>query len=113
METDKFKNMIMLKNLPSNIIEEAIVIFKEPQTIKQKECIEKGNKVNIDDIQPKSKQYILNEAEMLIANYIRKVEDTKKNKNDEIGLKSKYRKIKKYNIILLVMLIISLIINFI
>ena len=41
METDKFKNMIMLKNLPSNIIEEAIVIFKEPQTIKQKEFIEK------------------------------------------------------------------------
>ena len=50
---------------------------------------------------------------MLISNYIRKIEDTKKNKNDEIGLKAKYKKIKKYNIILLVMLIISLIINFI
>ena len=29
METSKMKNMVVLKNLPSNMIEEAIVIFKE------------------------------------------------------------------------------------
>ena len=31
METSKMKNMVVLKNLPSNMIEEAIVIFKEIQ----------------------------------------------------------------------------------
>ena len=34
METSKMKNMVVLKNLPSNMIEEAIVIFKENSKIK-------------------------------------------------------------------------------
>ena len=28
METSNMKNMVVLKNLPSNMIEEAIIIFK-------------------------------------------------------------------------------------
>ena len=28
METSKMKNMVVLKNLPSNIVEEAIIILK-------------------------------------------------------------------------------------
>ena len=113
MESSKLKNMVMLKNLPSNIVEEAIIIFKEPQTVKEKELIEKGNKNNISDIQTKSKQYILNEAEMLVSNYISKIENKKINEKEENSIRVKYKKLKKYTIILAIILILSLIINFI
>lgn len=113
MESSKLKNIVMLKNLPSNIIEEAIIIFKEPQTIKEKEVIERGNKMNISDTQTKSKQYILNEAEMLVSNYITKIEKNKKSEKEEKNTKIKYKKLKTYTIILAVMLFISIVINFI
>lgn len=35
METEKFKNMIVLKNLPSNLIEEAFVVIKPNKKIKE------------------------------------------------------------------------------
>ena len=35
MESSDMKNMVVLKNLPSNIVEEAIIIFKESQNVKQ------------------------------------------------------------------------------
>ena len=37
------KNMVVLKNLPSNMVEEAIIIFKENQRVKEKELVEKNN----------------------------------------------------------------------
>ena len=40
MELSNMKNMVVLKNLPSNMVEEAIIIFKETQKVKQKEVIE-------------------------------------------------------------------------
>ena len=36
------KNMVVLKNLPSNMVEEAIIIFKENQRIKERELVEKS-----------------------------------------------------------------------
>ena len=39
METSKMKTILVLTNLPSNIIEEAIVIFKENSKIKAKDVI--------------------------------------------------------------------------
>ena len=80
MESSDMKNMVVLKNLPSNMVEEAIIIFKETQKIKQKELIDKAKKVNIMQNQSKSKDYILKEAEMLVTDYINKIEN-KKNKN--------------------------------
>ena len=46
METSKMKNMVVLKNLPSNMIEEAIVIFKENSKIKAKDVINKSNQLS-------------------------------------------------------------------
>ena len=36
MESSDMKNMVVLKNLPSNMVEEAIIIFKENQRIKRR-----------------------------------------------------------------------------
>ena len=45
METSKMKNMVVLKNLPSNLVEEAIVILKSSKKVKKLEKIEKNAKV--------------------------------------------------------------------
>ena len=111
MESSDMKNMVVLKNLPSNMVEEAIIIFKETQKVKQKELIDKGENLNEKEIQPKSKEYILREAEMLVTDYINKIENKKGFNNKDII--SKYSKLKKYSICLTALLILSIIINFI
>lgn len=113
MESSDMKNMVVLKNLPSNMVEEAIIIFKENQKVIEKEVIDKGNNVNFTEIQPKSKEYILKEAEMLVADYINKIENKNKIQGKEINIKVKYNKLKKYSIASTILLVISLIINFI
>lgn len=112
MQSSDMKNMVVLKNLPSNMVEEAIIIFKETQKVKQKELIDKGKEISSEEIQPKSKEYILKEAEMLVTDYINKIENKKKFTNNK-GIENKYKNLKKYSIALTVLLVISLIINFI
>jgi len=112
MESSDMKNMVVLKNLPSNMVEEAIIIFKETQKIKQKELIDKSKKINPIQIQSKSKDYILKEAEMLVTDYINKIENKRKLKSDN-NIINKYNNLKKYSIVSTIILIISLIINFI
>lgn len=112
MQSSDMKNMVVLKNLPSNMVEEAIIIFKETQKVKQKELIDKGKEISSEEIQPKSKEYILKEAEMLVTDYINKIENKKKLTNNK-GIENKYKNLKKYSIALTVLLVISLIINFI
>ena len=58
MESSNMKNMVVLKNLPSNMVEEAIIIFKQSQKVKQKELIDKGKNLNQTETQPKSRENI-------------------------------------------------------
>ena len=109
MESSDMKNMVVLKKLPSNMVEEAIIIFKETQKVKQKELIDKGKKISGTQNQTKSKDYILKEAEMLVTDYINKIENKKKASNN----KEIIEKYKKYSIVSTVLLIISIVINFI
>lgn len=112
MQSSDMKNMVVLKNLPSNIIEEAIIIFKETQKVKQKELIEKSKIINSTEILPKSKDYILKEAEMLVSDYINTIESRKFLGKNKVRV-DKYEKLKKYSIISTILLVISIIINFI
>lgn len=112
MESSDMKNMVVIKNLPSNMVEEAIIIFKETQRVKQKEFIDKGKNVNSTEIQSKSREYILKEAEMLVTDYINKIENKKKLSNNK-DIINKYKNLQKYSIVSTVILVISLIINFI
>lgn len=113
MESSNMKNMLVLKNLPSNMVEEAIIIFKENQGVKETEFIEKGRKTNSIEIQTKSKDCILKEAEMLVTDYINKIENKKKIEKSDKGIVIKYKRLKYYSMILTVLFVISLIINFI
>lgn len=112
METSHMKNIVVLKNLPSNMVEEAIIIFKETQKVKIKELVDKGKNVNSKEIQSKSKDYIVKEAEMLVTDYINNIEKKRTiGKNNDIL--DKYQKLKKYSFISTIFLAVSIIINFI
>ena len=108
------KNMVVLKNLPSNMVEEAIIIFKENQRVKEKELVEKNNVKNITEVQHKNREVILKEAEMLITDYMNKIEEKKQtSKNHQNKIIFKYIILKLYSITSTIFLIISLILNFI
>ena len=104
METSKMKNMVVLKNLPSNMIEEAIVIFKENSKIKAKDVINKYNQLS--QVQGKS-----TEAEMLVNDYVKRVESSKNRKIFDKKINDKF--LKKYSVVITILFIISLTINFI
>lgn len=109
MEASNLKNMVVLKNLPSNIVDEAIIVLKTNKKVKKLQKIEKNNQV--DKEEKKDKDYILKEAEMLVNSYISKVE-IKNIKKDNVSQKQKnrYEKLKKYSIATTVLCIIQAII---
>ena len=99
METSKMKNMI----------EEAIVIFKENSKIKAKDVINKSNQLS--QVQGKSKDIIFKEAEMLVNDYVKRVESSKNRKIFDKKINDKF--LKKYSVVITILFIISLTINFI
>lgn len=113
MQSSDMKNMVVLKNLPSNVVEEAIIIFKEKQKVKQREFADKNQQMQFNESQEKSKEYIVKEAEMLVTDYIQKIENQKKSETIKKGIKPTHKILKYYSIISTILLIISLTINFI
>ena len=105
MEDIDFKNMVILKDLPSNIVKEAYVVFKSSKMIKKFQKINKNNEKKQrkdygDD------QYAIKEAEMLVLEYIEKVEKSEK----EVILNSKINKnLKKYAYITSIIMFIQFI----
>lgn len=121
MNTGSLKNIVILKDLPSNLVEEAIIFLKENQKLRKPELIDvdiKQQKAKSeekrDNTKPKnSKDYIVNEAQMLIADYISRIEN--KNKKEDISykkLKKKYQFLKKINMALAIGFMISIILIF-
>ena len=112
MNTSSMKNIVVLKDLPLNLIEEAIVFLKENQKLKKPELIDieakkiNGNSEGKTKNIVESKDYIVNEAQMLIAEYISKLES--KNKKEDISyqkLKNKYKVLKKLTVTLAIALV--------
>lgn len=123
MDVSNMKNIIVLKNLPSNLVEEAIVVLKENKKVKRYQYVDSEN-VNIDkrkaektvnnEEKDKDKKYILKEAEMVINNYISKIETRSPRwKNNIKQLEKKYKKSLKLNFVLGISTVISLILSLI
>lgn len=111
MNTNQMKNMIVLKDIPSNLIDEAIIILKNNKKIKALERIESknGNK----NATQKSGEYIVKEAEMVISNYLSKIEKEKQIKSYSIKqIENRYKRLKAISIILGMMLLINSILLF-
>lgn len=103
MEESKLKNMVILKNLPSNIVDEAIVVLKTNKKVKRLQKIEQNKKVVSNGDDKKGKEYILKEAEMIVNNYISKIENNDKKNIFNKEAKEKYNKLKKYAIAITIM----------
>lgn len=108
MEASKLKNMVVLKNLPSNIVDEAIIVLKSNKKVKKLQKIENKRMKSEESIK-KDKEYILKEAEMLVNSYVSKVENNKTTIIDKES-KQKYNKLKKYSIAITIMCIIQTVI---
>ncbi len=92
MEENKMKNIVVLKNLPSNLVEEAIVVLKGNK-VKLPEYIDKRKETPNE--KTNSKEYILKEAEMVISSYLSNIENNKiahKKKSNQI--EKKYRRLQ-------------------
>ena len=118
MDTGGMKNIVILKDLPSNLVEEAIVFLKENQKLKKPELVDIENKnqkgKTTSKVEKSKKDYIVNEAQMLISEYISKIESN--HKNEEFSykrLKKKYRLLKKVSCILAIGLAINIILLFV
>ena len=97
MNQSNLKNMVVLKNLPSNIVEEAIIILKTNKKVKKLEKIEKNKSIENTQNKRKENDYILKEAEMLVSNYISGLEEKKKAKKiKNQKMNQKYKRIKNY-----------------
>ncbi len=112
MQANSVKNIVILKNLPSNIVEEAIVILKSNKYSKKLQMIEKNNNKELEQKEGNSKEYIVKEAEALLSTYISKIDNNKMIDKPNKTLKEKYKKLKKYSIIVTILFTISFIINF-
>ncbi len=113
MDTEMMKNMVVLKNLPSNIIDEAIVILKPNIKLKSLDIAEnKKNNKSKKIVKQSNKKYIINEAEMVIGNYISKIENDKK-KSIKINKKMemKCKRLKMISIFLGIMFFVSILIK--
>ncbi len=83
MDVSKMKNMVVLRNLPSNIVDEAFVVLKSNKKVKKLEKIEKTKNSKVEGKDKKDKEYMLKEAEMLVSDYITKIENKEKVNNNK------------------------------
>ncbi len=117
MNSGSMKNIVILKDLPSNLVEEAIIFLKENQKLKKPELIDsdfnnkksKTSQKSENEKSKNTKEYIVNEAQMLISDYISKLES--KNRKEDFSykkLKKKYELLKRISASLTIALIISI-----
>lgn len=67
MGMDKLRNIVILKDLPSNVIEEAFVVLKKNQKIKNVEYADNGSNNFVNERNDEEEnEFIIKEAELLI-----------------------------------------------
>lgn len=104
MVNSKLKNIIVLKGMASNVVQEAIVILKPNIELDKSNYVCKNKDNNTFSDRKKS---VISEAEYVIDNYIKEIEYTSK-KNKKRKIEKRYKLSKILNVILAVGFIISL-----
>lgn len=110
MDISNLKNIIILKNLPSNIIDEAIVVLKQNVSSKTYNKV-KDAQGKYTEIK-KNNDYVVNEAQMHIAEYISNM-NRKDTSNQNKELERKYIRLKRITKILAVLSALGIIVNLI
>lgn len=112
MEENNMKNIVVLKDLPSNIIEEAIVILKENVNIKNIDKKKENVKVTAGG-KKKSKDYIIKEAESIVASYISNLEKPKELEIFNKKIKKKYKNLQRLTVFFAVIAVLGIVVNLI
>ena len=99
MPNSNLKNIVVLNNLPSNLIDEAIIVLKTRKDAKKLELIDK-NSSNIYINNKEKKDFIIKEAENIVSSYIAKIDKNQNVKKRDVNIETKYKKIKIYSIII-------------
>lgn len=123
MNQSNMKNVIILKNLPSNLIDEAIMVVKDKKKVKdinysdfikykeENGIIQGDMKIEdlkkIENIKKEDRKYVIKEAEVVVTNYIKRIEDNLSDRKLD-KLKKSYKKSKLLNILLAMTTIISI-----
>lgn len=96
MEVHHMKNMVILKDLPSNMIEEAFVVLKGNRQIhKVVETVEQKKREENKKIKVKTEDYVVKEAELIIQEYIQEVDEKEYTvRSHHKKLMQKYKKMK-------------------
>ena len=106
MEKCKMKNVVVLRNLPSNLIEEAFVVVKSKNVARSLERID-GKNENIDR-KNKDDGYIVREAESVLSSYVSLVEK-KDEKKIALGIKRRYNMLKIYGVLVTVAVVVAVV----
>lgn len=119
LNTNNIKNIVIVKNLPSNLVEEAIIVVKNKNA--SKAYIDKKKNENKDiisgyikedefkkikQIKQDTRSYVVKEAEMIIKSYLEKMEYNKKLKDRNL-IEEKYTRLKYFNCVLVIMSLLS------
>lgn len=103
MQLSKMKNIIVLKGMASNVVDEAIVVLKPHVKLKQSEYNRNGKRTLHDK---NKKMIVLKEAESTINAYVKKLQkDAKRNETQK--LKIKYKFLQIFNVALILTIIIA------
>ena len=101
------KNMIVLKNLPSNLVEEAIIILKENNKIHKYQTVA-SKKKNMEEEDKTG--YIVKDAEMVIKSYLDRIENNSPKKERSIKkLEKKYKNSIRLNLFLFLTTVVGII----
>lgn len=101
---NQMKNIIVLKDLPSNIIEEAFVILKPNKKVKVNNTNENSNKESDN-----TSEYIIKEAEMVINSYLSSADEDIKIRSKTIKrIENKYKRLRSINVFLSIISIIMI-----
>lgn len=111
MNTSQMKNIIVLRDLPSNIIDEAIVILKKNVKLKNKEKIENKNSINQEKSAEGNYDLAVREAELIIQDYIKELEKPKEMKKELRNMNIKYKKLQISSFFLGITTLIGIIIS--
>lgn len=130
MDKEEMKNVIILKNLPSNLIDEAIMVIKDRKSAKkfdfnqilnngeEKHKVIQGYMKNdelkkIENIRKEGRKYVIKEAEIILSDYISKIERPKYNESKMKKLEKSCKRAKKINLVLIIVSFISIVMQII
>ena len=103
------KNIVVLKNLPSNLVDEAIVILKPNKMARRLEYIDKKETKEKSTKQQNEKDYIIKEVENVVSNYINSIKE-KESLHKKDLMNKRYKTLKIYSIVITIGLILFCII---